>query len=115
MEVFQHMFQCSRKRESIQDLSITQDKKRDSHQDENHNVNNFLKSSFTKNEQSSSKNISNQSHTNNNKEHASIEFSHELNCYYIKDNESTNGTFLILEEKDNIQIINEMKFKILET
>ena len=49
------------------------------------------------------------------KEHASIEFSHELNCYYIKDNESTNGTFLILEEKDNIQIINEMKFKILET
>ena len=69
MEVFQHMFQCcseSRKRESIQDLSIILDKKRDSHQDENHNVNNLLKSSFNKNEQSSSKNISNQSHTNNN-------------------------------------------------
>ena len=49
------------------------------------------------------------------KEHASIEFSHELNCYYIKDKESTNGTFLILEEKDSIQIVNEMKFKILET
>ena len=49
------------------------------------------------------------------KEHVSIEFSHELNCYYIKDKESTNGTFLILEEKDSIQIVNEMKFKILET
>ena len=29
--------------------------------------------------------------------------------------DSTNGTFLILEEKDSIQIVNEMKFKILET
>ena len=54
MEVFQHMFQCcseSRKRESLKDLSlipIGQDKKRDSHQDENHNVNNILKSTFKK-------------------------------------------------------------------
>ena len=54
MEVFQHMFQCcseSRKRESLKDLSlipIGQDKKRDSHQDENHNVNNILKSTFNK-------------------------------------------------------------------
>ena len=74
------MFQCcseSRKRESIQDLSITQDKKRDSHQDENHNVNNLLKSSFNKNEQSSSKNISNQSHTNNN-----------INVSYIREYQS---------------------------
>ena len=57
MEVFQHMFQCcseSRKRESLKDLSlipIGQDKKRDSHQDENHNVNNILKSTFNKNDQ----------------------------------------------------------------
>ena len=27
----------------------------------------------------------------------------------------TNGTFLTMEEKDSIQIVNEMKFKILET
>ena len=76
MEVFQHMFQCcseSRKRESLKDLSlipIGQDKKRDSHQDENHNVNNILKSTFNKNDQdnrASSKNISsNANHTNNN-------------------------------------------------
>ena len=57
MEVFQHMFQCcseSRKRESLKDLSLIplgQDKKRDSHQDENHNVNNILKSTFNKNDQ----------------------------------------------------------------
>ena len=73
MEVFQHMFQCcfeSRKRESLKDLSlipIGQDKKRDSHQDENHNVNNILKSTFNKNDQdnrASSKNISsNANHT----------------------------------------------------
>ena len=57
MEVFQHMFQCcseSRKRESLKDLSLIplgQDKKRDSHQDETHNVNNILKSTFNKNDQ----------------------------------------------------------------
>ena len=28
---------------------------------------------------------------------------------------STNGTFLIIEEKDALQIVNEMQFKILET
>ena len=76
MEVFQHMFQCcseSRKRESLKDLSlipIGQDKKRDSDQDENYNVNNILKSTFNKNDQdnrASSKNISsNANHTNNN-------------------------------------------------
>lgn len=49
------------------------------------------------------------------KEHAVIEFSYELNSYYIKDMNSTNGTFLTMEEKDSIQIVNEMKFKILET
>lgn len=49
------------------------------------------------------------------KEHAVIEFSYELNSYYIKDMNGTNGTFLTMEEKDSIQIVNEMKFKILET
>lgn len=82
MEVFQNMFQCcseSKKRESIKDLSIVQtgqDKKKD----ENHNVNNIVKSTFNKYDQdnkASSKNISNQSnnHTNNNINVSIITFS----------------------------------------
>ena len=79
MEVFQNMFQCcseSKKRESIKDLSIVQDKKKD----ENHNVNNIVKSTYNKYDQdnkASSKNISNQSnnHTNNNINVSIITFS----------------------------------------
>lgn len=60
----------------------------------------------------SSININNNSISKN---HATIDFSLEQNMFFLKDMNSTNGTFLILEERDSLQIINEMKFKILET
>ena len=71
MEVFQKIFPCcseSKKRESIKDVSVIQtglDKK--TNQDENHNVNNLVKSTINKYDlDPSSKNISNQSNNHNN-------------------------------------------------
>ena len=60
----------------------------------------------------SSININNNSISKN---HVTIDFSPEQNMFFLKDMNSTNGTFLVLEERDSLQIINEMKFKILET
>lgn len=49
------------------------------------------------------------------KSHVTIDYSNEKKMYYMRDNESTNGTFLVLENKDCLQIVSEMKFKIFET
>ena len=69
--MFQNIFHCcsdSKKRESIKDVSFVQtglDKK--TNQDENHNVNNIVRTAINKYDQdNTSKNISNQSNNHNN-------------------------------------------------
>lgn len=49
------------------------------------------------------------------KSHVTIDYSNEQKMFYMRDMESTNGTFLVLEDRDCLQIVSEMKFKIFET
>ena len=49
------------------------------------------------------------------KSHVTIDYSNDNKMYYMRDNESTNGSFLVLENKDCLQIVSEMNFKIFET
>lgn len=49
------------------------------------------------------------------KSHCSLEFSLETMMFYLTDNGSTNGTFLVLDEQTKIIIASEMHFKLNES
>jgi hypothetical protein len=53
-------------------------------------------------------------HCSLSKKHGELFYSDELSMFYYKDNESTNGSIFLFQERDSIRIKGEMKMKLNE-